>query len=307
MVAPNAGRTGGATIWFSFHGGHNGESCRHARGTLADVLAAAHARGFTTYGCSEHAPRDDPRDLYPEERDGSPEDLARAFARYSERAASARSTWAGRLEVLVGFETEVLPLRGWAERMRALRAGGPFDYVVGSVHHVGGFPIDFDASTTEIARKGLGGRDALDRAYFDQVAEMIDALRPEVVGHLDLVRKFRGTDVAFAADTWPRIERALEAARASGACLDVNAAQARRGFGPVYPAPEILVRAQRMGIPVTLGDDSHAPEDVGVGLDRCLEAIAAAGYAAVTCLTRRDGALARIAVPIGEVRPRLAR
>lgn len=293
--------------WFSFHGGHNGESCRHARGTLDEVLAAAHARGFTTYGCSEHVPRDDARDLYPEERDGTPADLARAFEGYVGRAAAARAAWAGRLEVLVGFETEVLPLRGWAERMRTLRADPRIDYLVGSVHHVGGFPIDFDVATTEIARKGLGGRDALDRAYFDQVAEMIHALQPEVVGHLDLIRKFRGADVAFAADTWPRIERALEAARASGACLDVNAAPARRGLGPVYPAPEILLRAQRMGIPVTLGDDSHAPEDVGVGLDRCLEAIAAAGYAAVTCLARRDGAVERVPVPLADVRPRIPR
>jgi hypothetical protein len=44
-----------------------------------------------------------------------------------------------------------------------------------------------------------------------------------------------------------------------------------------------------MGVPVTLGDDSHGPDGVGVGLDACLEAIAAAGYREVHYLTRREG------------------
>lgn len=51
---------------FSHHS-HSGQFCRHAHGSLASVADAAIARGFSTYGLSEHVPRSRREDLYPEE------------------------------------------------------------------------------------------------------------------------------------------------------------------------------------------------------------------------------------------------
>lgn len=51
---------------FSHHS-HSGEFCRHAKGSLSSVVAAAVAKGFKTYGLSEHMPRSRKEDLYPEE------------------------------------------------------------------------------------------------------------------------------------------------------------------------------------------------------------------------------------------------
>jgi len=61
-----------------------------------------------------------------------------------------------------------------------------------------------------------------------------------------------------------------------------------------------------MGVRVTLGDDSHGPDDVGVGLDACLRAIARAGYREVHRLGRRDGVVRALAVPLADVGPRAA-
>lgn len=287
--------------WFSFHGGHSGEFCRHATGTLAHVLESARRRGFSVYGVSEHAPRFRARDLYPDEQDLRPEDLVHTFERYAAVARELQQVLEGRLEVLVGFETEMVPPGGWLERMDELRAGG-FDYTIGSVHHVGDLPIDMSPERTSRAAAELGGSEALQRAYFDQVAEMASDLRPTVVGHFDLIRKFDGNAPGFAPAVQSAIERALESVRASGALLDVNAAPARRGLGPPYPMPAILERARAMGIGVTLGDDSHGPDDVGRGLEACLGAIADAGYGELVCLRRRDGAVSAERVPLENVR-----
>ena len=102
---------------------------------------------------------------------------------------------------------------------------------------------------------------------------------------------------------WPTIDRALEAAKASDAMLDVNPGAFRRGLSPVYPLPAILERAQRMGVAVTLGDDGHGAHDVGAGLQECLAAIAAAGYREVSYLARVDGTLQKLRSPLEEVRP----
>jgi histidinol-phosphatase (PHP family) len=291
--------------WFSYHGGHSGQYTRHANGSLEEVVESAIRAGFSTYGLSEHAPRYRAEDLFPDESDLAPEDLLRSFEEYLRTALALRDRCAHRIELLVGFETEVLPPESWLERTRELRHRHPeFEYVVGSVHHLGNASIDMTPELTARVADELGGRDALDRLYFERVAEMVERLRPEVVGHFDLIRKFDGAEKDFAPETWRQIERALEATRASGAMLDVNAAPARREMGPVYPLPPLLERAREMEIPVTLGDDSHGPAEVGVGLDACLRAIAQAGYRSVHYLTRERGELRLESAPLDEVRPR---
>lgn len=291
-------------VWFSYHGGHSGQFCRHAKGDLQAVVAAAVERGFTTYGLSEHCPRIDKEHLYPDELDLSPNDLARQFAAYFAEASHLKARYAEQLEILVGFETEVLPVRGWAALMRQLRNQHDFDFIVGSVHSVRGIWIDLDEEHSARAAQLCGGTVQLEAAYFDQLTDVIETLKPEIVGHIDLIRRFRGDEVGFCAATHRRIERVLEAAHTWGAALEINAAPHRRGFGPVYPGPEILKRACEMGVAVTLGDDSHGPADVGVGLNACLHAIAAAGYKKVSYLTRRDGELVLDNASLDEVRPR---
>lgn len=55
-----------ALAMFSFHS-HSGQFCMHAKGTLEQVVQSAIDRRFTTYGLSEHMPRYNPDQLYPEE------------------------------------------------------------------------------------------------------------------------------------------------------------------------------------------------------------------------------------------------
>lgn len=292
-------------VWFSYHGGHSGEFCGHAKGELASVVQAAFERGFTTYGLSEHAPRFHREHLYPEESGLTPADLVDTFARYVRAASDLREQYADRLELLVGFETEALPVATWAEKMQELRRAAPFDYVVGSVHSIGDIWIDFNVESSERAAAACGGWEPLRCAYFDRLAELVASLEPEVVGHVDLIRRFEEPRFAFSSLAMRHAERVLEAARAAGAALEVNAAPARRGFGPVYPGPQILARAREMNVAVTLGDDSHGPDGVGIGLDACLRAISEAGYSDVHYLTRREGELVLERAPLAAVRPAL--
>ncbi|HKO90232.1 MAG TPA: histidinol-phosphatase [Polyangiaceae bacterium] len=290
-------------VWFSYHGGHSGEFCGHAKGQLSAVVQAALERGFTTYGLSEHAPRYELQHLYPEESGLTPSDLQLKFERYVHTASELRDQCADRLELLIGFETEALPVQSWATTMQALRSSASFDYIVGSVHSIGDTWIDLNPETSERAARENGGWEALRALYFERLACLVETLRPEVVGHVDLVRRFEAPDFRFSASALSHAERVLEAALAAGSAIEVNAAPARRGFGPVYPGVQVLSRAREMGVPVTLGDDSHGPEGVGIGLDACLQAIALAGYRSVHYLTRREGRLSLEQAPLEQVRP----
>jgi histidinol-phosphatase (PHP family) len=290
--------------WFSYHGGHSGQFCRHAKGGLEAVVLRAVEAGFTHYGLSEHSPRYRTEDLLSGEEDLTPGDLATTFEAYVAEARKLREQVAGRLDLLVGFETERLPPEDWFGRMSALRARYKPDYIVGSVHDVDGLVIDYTPEATQQVADAKGGMESLRLKYFDAVKDLVSALRPEVVGHIDLIRKFDGPEPSFSPAVYRRIDDALEAVRSVGGVLEVNCATHRRGLGPVYPLPPILERARGMGIGVTLGDDGHGAHDVGVGLDASMRAIAAAGYREVHYLAKPGDAVELRSAPIDEVKPR---
>lgn len=290
--------------WFSYHGGHSGQFCRHAKGALEAVVLRAIEAGFTHYGLSEHSPRYRREDLLVGEEDLSPEDLATTFEAYVAQARELREQVAGKLDLLVGFETERLPPEDWFGRMSELRARFQPDYIVGSVHDVDGLVIDYTPEATRKVAEAKGGMESLQLKYFDAVKDLVSALRPEVVGHIDLIRKFDGPEPSFSPAVYRRIDDALEAVRSVGGVLEVNCATHRRGLGPVYPLPPILERARSMGIGVTLGDDGHGAHDVGVGLDASMRAIAAAGYREVHYLAKPRDQVELRSAPIDEVKPR---
>ncbi len=287
----------------SLHGGHSGEFCDHAEGTLREILEAAVAAGYHTFGVSEHVPRSAERFLYAEERDRG-WDMAKItadFERYSAVLTPLAEEFADRLIVLRGFEAEVIPTETYVEQMRGYREqrlpdGRPlFDYCVGSVHYVREHQIDGPPESWVKAAEALGGPETLAVIYYETVAEMVEALHPEVVGHLDLIK--RNAALAgfgdFSLDT-SRIRLAatdaLEAVRAHRGILDLNTAGWRKGLGEPYPAPWLVKQAQAMGVPFCFGDDSHNTKQVGAGLEQARLYLRQCGVPSITVLTREPGA-----------------
>lgn len=290
----------------SLHGGHSGEFCDHAEGPLRDILEAAVAAGYHTFGVSEHVPRGEERFLYAEERalGWDLEKITADFDRYTGVITPLAEEFADRLTVLRGFEAEVVPTATFREQVAECRArklpdGRPvFDYFVGSVHYVDEHQIDGPVENWLAGAERLGGPENLVVRYYETVAEMVEALRPPVVGHLDLIKK--NVAAAGCADLpldSPRIRRAvthaLEAVAAHGGILDLNTAGWRKGLGEPYPAPWLVEQAQRMGVPFCFGDDSHRTTQVGAGIEEARLYLLRCGVTQVTVLTRESG------VPVG--------
>jgi len=285
----------------SLHGGHSGDYCDHAKGTLREVIEAAIAQGYHTFGVSEHAPRLDERYLYPPERamGWDVAKIAADFDAYGRTIGPLAEEYADRITVLRGFEIEVVPGDRYVEIMSGFRKQYGFEYMVGSVHYLHDISIDSSQEEFVAAIEIAGGLEALSIQYYETVARMIEAMRPEVIGHLDLVRKNAGPH--GPVDTAP-IRRAaletLEVARACGGILDLNTAGYRKGLGSPYPAPWLIREANRMGIPFCIGDDSHGPLDVGAGVDDARAYLLENDVTTVTVLNKVDGAIVRRTVPL---------
>ncbi len=292
-------RTNARPWMVSLHGGHSGEFCDHAKGTLREMLTAAVAAGYQTFGVSEHVPRSEDRFLYPEERalGWNVPKIQADFARYTAALPALVEEFADRLIVLRGFEAEVVPTADYARQMQAHRAqtlpdGSPaFDYFVGSVHFVEENQIDGHPEAFTRAAEACGGLEALAVRYYETVAQMVETLRPDVVGHLDLIKKnLRAVGATPEALETPRIhaaaERAVETVYAHNGILDLNTAGWRKGLGEPYPAPHWVEQAQRMGIPFCFGDDSHRASDVGKGLPEARDYLRRLGVMTITYITR---------------------
>lgn len=269
MQNPKETDSGRAPWRFSLHGAHSGEFCDHAGGTLEETVQAALAAGLHTLGMAEHGPRTQARFLYAEEHSlgWDVPFLQQLFAAYAGRAAELQAKYGGRLRLLRGFEAEVVPRAEYVSLTRQLRDQFRFDYIVGSVHWVDEIIIDYTPAEFARALDHCGSLERLAIRYYETVAEMAEALRPEIIGHLDLVRKYAPDD--DAVDT-PAIRAAacaaLDAIHRADTLLDVNTGGYRKGLGRPYPAPWLVRAATERNVGFTFGDDSHRPAEVGMGI-----------------------------------------
>lgn len=288
----------------SLHGGHSGEFCDHAEGTLLEILEAAEAKGCTLYGVSEHAPRVEPQYLYEEERamGWDVDRLLAQFDAYAARVAELEQYFQGRMTVLRGFETEVVPEDRYVEVMLGLRKQYNFQYIVGSAHHVAGFIIDYRPEDFAAAVEACGGIEGLAVRYYETYGRMIRALRPEIAAHFDLIRRNAPDEASVAT---PRIQEAAFLALAevakAGSILDINTGGYRKGFGRPYPAPWILGEAKRLGIPVCFGDDAHRPSEACAGIAESRAYLLEHGYRHITTLQPGGGGLSKVNIPLDPV------
>jgi len=149
-----------------------------------------------------------------------------------------RDAYSAKIKILIGFESEYIR-PSTLELVQSILAKYAFDFFVGSVHHAHTIPIDFDRAMYEQARDKAGGTDErLFEDYFDSQLEMLQALRPPVVGHFDLIRLLsdhRDADFKDMTGVWERIRRNLDYVASYGGRLELNSSGLRKGLAEPYP------------------------------------------------------------------------
>src|SRR5512135_486941 len=105
--------------------------CGHAQGQIEDYVKAAIKHGLTDIGISDHSP------LYFLEGNDPQPGLAMAkdeLDGYVEEVLQLKTRYAEQINVRLGIESDYI--EGMEDEYRAILARYPFDYVIGSVHHV---------------------------------------------------------------------------------------------------------------------------------------------------------------------------
>jgi histidinol-phosphatase (PHP family) len=157
-------------------------------------------------------------------------------------ARRLQKAYASQIQLFVGFEGEwIRP--GSLKLCQNILEKHDVDMFVGSVHHVHTVPIDFDLPMYHKARDlGDGTDEGLFADYFDSQFDMLQALKPPVVAHFDLIR-LKSDDPERSFKTWPRIwekiERNLKFVTEYGGVLELNSSSLRKGMTEPYPQVEI--------------------------------------------------------------------
>ena len=253
---------------FSHHS-HSGQFCGHAKDTLEDVVHAAISRNLRTFALTEHMPRLD-EDLYPEEVsslrvlgdmanlrlqiEGSvtAAHLEKVFDGYYVEALRLQKAYASRINILVGVEVDWIRPSS-RDYISNLLKKYQFELFIGSVHHVHVNPIDYDHSCYAAAREISGGSDEnLFEDYFDLQYQMLEALKPPIVGHFDVIRlKADNPDGSLMQwpGVWHKISRNLDLVAGYGGILELNSAALRKGMAEPYPQGEICKVRRPLNVP----------------------------------------------------------
>ena len=172
------------------------------------------------------------------------------------------------LPVKLGLEVDWLPDR--ADELAEILAPYPWDYLLGSVHWIGGLAVD--------SQPGLWEQHAPAEVWALYARELAAAARSghfDVLAHPDLVKIF-GDHVDW---DWQPVIDALD-----GVALEVSTAGLHKPVGELYPEAALLRGARR----VTLASDAHLAENVGRDFVAAVEHARAAGFETVTVFDGRS-------------------
>ncbi len=264
----------------SVHGGHSGEFCQHATDSLEALVKTYIQKGFTWVGLTEHMPPVNDAFRYPDEvaADLSAKHLYDRFAAFIRTARRLKARHANEIQLLVGMETETYC--GTIDWINTLVDTFEPDYLVGSVHHVYDLNFDFDADAYRQTMRHAGNPAQLYCDYFDCQLQMIEALRPAVIGHFDLIRIFDPNyrQHLQLPTVREKFMRNLEKIKQFDLILDLNTRALYKGADEPYISRPILEEARRLGIAVVPGDDSHSVATVGYGIAEAIARLHRLGF-----------------------------
>ena len=152
-----------------------------------------------------------------------------------------------------------------------------FDYVIGSVHMLckrgKWFGVDSGAKITADAIKTLydGDAYALCEDYYEKLCHLGD-IKPDIIGHFDLVTKFNEGGVMFD-ESHPRYiaarNKALDALLTLDKPFEINTGAISRGYRTSpYPSSDAMEYIRMNGGRFILSSDSHRTDTIMYQFDK---------------------------------------
>lgn len=181
------------------------------------------------------------------------------------------------VEVKFGLEVDYFPDK--EEELREVIAQFPVDYVIGSVHFLGEWNYDTDKS---LYNKWTN--DELYARYFDLVSKAAKSGLFDIMGHLDLIKKFK---VWPESDQHHLFEKVIKEIKEADIAIELNTSGIDRPCNDFLPTREIVELAHENQVPITLGSDAHCASQVGRHFNDAINLLHEIGYQELATFSKR--------------------
>jgi histidinol-phosphatase (PHP family) len=184
----------------------------------------------------------------------------------------------------LGIEADFIA--GAEDRIANLLDRREFDYVVGSVHQVGGGRM-VDHAGADVW-EGESDADGVWERYFELVAEAVRSGLFDILAHPDLVKMWGPERPWPERDLRFHYEPAVEAIAESGIAVELSTAGLRKPVGEIYPSRELCEMCVEAGAPFALSSDAHAPDQVGYEYGRAVDLLRELGVEQICVFEGRE-------------------
>ena len=281
---------GGAMVHSNYHIHSN--YC-DGKNSLEEMVQAAIQEGLTSIGFTGHAP-------LPYENDWT---MKKETVRsYMDEVRTLAEKYQEHIDISLGMEIDYfMDTEDISSDSKALIP--ELDFFIGSIHTIGkmrnGLMADIDY-TPEIVEAGIkdcidGSVSAFVRRYYESLGNMALTIQPDIIGHMDIIKK-NNADNRFFDDQEPWYQEAagtcLDKIKASGSIIEVNTGgMIRYGDRCLYPERWLMETILEKEIPITLNGDSHTTEGICYAYEEVLTLLKKVGFKAI--MVRKKGSWAQ--------------
>lgn len=247
-----------------------------------EIIERALSQNMTAIGISDHSYTFfDTRYCLAEEKNEA----------YINELRALKEEYKNKIEVLVGIELDAYS-EGYDRK--------DFDYIIGSCHY-----INFDGDYRSVDSSLEGVIDAVStycngnalefaRRYYNTYSELISELRPDILGHIDLVAKLGVVDEELPEYRKMAISTLTDVLSVSP-FIELNTGAISRGYRSIpYPAPFLLREIRERGGKLILSSDSHSKDTLTFYFDESLELLRENGFKSI--ITYKNGSFEEVGI-----------
>ena len=137
---------------------------------------------------------------------------------------------------------------------------------------------------------------AIYEKYFKLLKEAVESKLFDVMAHPDVVNKFAGIYMKIPFESYENMVREVVSSMVkNGVGIELNTSGYYSEIADSSPSLGFLKVCKKMGLKIiTIGSDSHKPDDLGRGLDRGIEKLKSVGYDNICIFDKRIPSFVRI-------------
>ncbi len=257
--------------------------CNHAYGEMEDYVKRAIEIGLEEIGFAEHMP------VMPEPHLCiSYDDLPY----YIERVKGLRDRY--RDKIIIRLDAEIDMDLNRADEVENIIENSGFDYVIGSIHYLDGWPFDQKQYIDEFEKEDIN---EIYERFFETIIEAAKSGLYDIAGHPDNMKRFGYRPSKDITQLYKHVASVM---KKMDVAVEINTSGYDNPAKEAYPSTSFLTVLNQYEVPVTVGSDSHRPEHIGRHFKKAYKVLKEAGYDSVAYFEGRKRVLKPLP-PISQV------